>query len=119
VLEALVQRSIVPVELDLRLNGRLPKQVETAGYFVAAEALTNVANYARATHARVAVSDADGVLRLEVGDDGAGGANPANGSGLRGLSDRVAALDGRLVVDSPVGNGTRVTARIPCCEGEG
>lgn len=118
-LEALVQRSTVPVELDLRLNGRLPKQVETAGYFVAAEALTNVAKYARATHARVAVSDADGVRWLEVGDDGVGGTNPANGSGLRGLSDRVAALDGRLVVDSPVGNGTRVTARIPCCVGEG
>jgi signal transduction histidine kinase len=119
VLEALVQRSTVPVELDLRLNGRLPKQVETAGYFVAAEALTNVAKYARATHARVTVSDADGVLWLEVGDDGVGGANPADGSGLRGLSDRVAALDGRLVVDSPVGQGTRVTARIPCCEAEG
>jgi signal transduction histidine kinase len=58
------------------------------------------------------------VLWLEVGDDGIGGADPANGSGLRGLSDRVAALDGELIVDSPIGNGTRVTARIPSSEAE-
>ena len=118
VLEALAQRSAVPVELDLQLNGRLPKQVETAGYFVVAEALTNVVKYACANHARLTVSDAGGVLWLEVGDDGVGGAAPANGSGLRGLSDRVAALDGELVVDSPVGNGTRVTAWIPSSEAE-
>ena len=117
-LDALAERSTVPVELDVRLNGRLPKQVETAGYFVVAEALTNVVKYARATHARLTVSDAGGVLWLEVGDDGVGGADPANGSGLSGLSDRVAALDGELVVDSPVGNGTRVTARIPASEAE-
>ncbi len=117
-LDALAERSTVPVELDLRLNGRLPKQVETAGYFVAAEALTNVVKYARATHARLTVSDAGGVLWLEVGDDGVGGADSANGSGLSGLSDRVAALDGELVVDSPVGRGTRVTARIPSSEAE-
>ncbi len=117
-LEALAQRSTVPVQLDLRLNGRLPKQVETAGYFVVAEALTNVIKYARATYARLTVSDAGGVLWLEVGDDGVGGANPANGSGLSGLSDRVAALDGELTVDSPVGRGTRVTARIPASEVE-
>ena len=117
-LDALVQRSPVPVELDLRLNGRLAKEVETAGYFVVAEALTNVVKYACATHARLTVSDAGGVLWLEVGDDGVGGADPANGSGLRGLSDRVAALDGKLVLDSPVGKGTRVTARIPSPEAQ-
>ncbi len=117
-LDALAERSPVPVELDLRLNGRLPKEVETAGYFVVAEALTNVNKYARASHARLTVSDADGVLWLEVGDDGVGGADPANGSGLSGLSDRVAALDGELVIDSPSGYGTRVTARIPSSEAD-
>ena len=117
-LEALAGRSTVPVELDLRLNGRLPKQVETAGYFVVAEALTNVVKYAGATHARLTASDAGGVLWLEVDDDGVGGADPERGSGLRGLSDRVAALDGELALDSPVGNGTRVSARIPSSEAE-
>jgi signal transduction histidine kinase len=116
-LDALAQRSAVPVELELKLDGRLPAEVETAGYFVAAEALTNVAKYADATHARVAVTDTGGVLELEVRDDGIGGANAASGSGLRGLSDRVAALDGELIVDSPVGSGTRVTATIPSTDG--
>ena len=117
-LEALAQRSTLPVELDLRLDGRLPKQVETAGYFVVAEALTNVIKYARATHARLTVSDAGGVLWLEVGDDGVGGADPANGSGLSGLSDRVAALDGDLIIESPLGRGTRVRATIPSSQAE-
>lgn len=117
-LDSLAQRSAVPVELDLRLNGRLPKQVETAGYFVVAEALTNVVKYARATHARLAASDAGGVLRLEVRDDGVGGADPAKGSGLSGLSDRVAALDGDLIVNSPLGRGTQVKARIPSSQTE-
>ncbi len=112
-LDALARRSAVPVELDLRLAKRLAKEVETAGYFVAAEALTNVAKYAEATHACLSVSDDGGVLMLEVSDDGVGGADPERGSGLRGLSDRVAALDGELIVDSPLGRGTRVTARIP------
>jgi len=112
-LDALAQRSAVPVELELKLAGRLPAEVESAGYFVAAEALTNVAKYARATHARLAASDAGGVLALEISDDGVGGADAAHGSGLRGLSDRVAALDGELNVDSPADGGTRVTATIP------
>jgi Histidine kinase/Histidine kinase-, DNA gyrase B-, and HSP90-like ATPase len=113
-LDALAQRSAVPVELDLRVAERLAKEVETGSYFVAVEALTNVAKYAQATHASLSVSEADGVLTLEVSDDGVGGADPDRGSGLRGLSDRVAALDGELTVDSPPGRGTRVTARIPC-----
>ena len=113
-LDALAHRSAVPVELDLRLGERLPQEVETASYFVAVEALTNVAKYAQATHACLSVCDAGGVLMLEVSDDGVGGADPERGSGLRGLSDRVAALDGELIVDSPVGHGTRVTARVPC-----
>jgi signal transduction histidine kinase len=112
-LEALAQRSAVPVELDLGLEDRLAREVETAGYFVAAEALTNVAKYAQATHARVRARDGGGVLALEINDDGVGGADAARGSGLRGLADRVAALDGHLTVDSPVGGGTRLTAVIP------
>ncbi len=115
-LDALAQRSAIPVELDLRLAERHPKEVETASYFVAAEALTNVTKYAEATHARLSVTDAGGELILEVSDDGVGGADPERGSGLRGLSDRVAAFDGKLIVESPLGRGTRVTARIPCTE---
>ncbi|MGH2892359.1 MAG: sensor histidine kinase [Solirubrobacteraceae bacterium] len=115
-LDTLARRSAVPVELDLRLDGRLPKEIESAGYFVVAEALTNVAKYARATHARVAASNTGGILALEVADDGVGGADAARGSGLRGLSDRVAALDGELDIDSPPGGGTRVTAVIPCTD---
>ena len=117
-LDALAQRSAVPVELDLRLNGRLPKEVETAGYFVVAEVLTNVAKYARATHAHVTAADVDGTLTLEVADDGVGGADPAVGSGLRGLSDRVGALDGDLMIESPPGRGTTVRARIPSLRAE-
>jgi len=115
-LGALAHRSAVPVELELSLDGRLPAEVESAGYFVAAEALTNVAKYARATHARLMASDAGGVLALEISDDGVGGADAARGSGLRGLGDRVAALDGELTVDSPVGDGTCVTAIIPSAD---
>jgi signal transduction histidine kinase len=113
-LDGLAERSPVPVETDFRLAERLPKEIETASYFVAAEALTNVAKYAAATHVCLSVSDAGGVLTLEVSDDGVGGADPERGSGLRGLSDRVAAFDGELIVDSPPGRGTRVIARIPC-----
>jgi two-component sensor histidine kinase len=112
-LEALAQRSGVPVELDLRLDGRLAREVETAGYFVCAEALTNVVKYACATHARVSARDADGCLELEITDDGTGGADATRGSGLRGLADRVAALDGDLTVHSPAGGGTRLAATIP------
>ncbi len=115
-LDALAQRSPVPVELDLKLVGRLPKEVESASYFVAAEALTNVARYAHATHVRLSAGNDGGLLALEVRDDGVGGADPAKGSGLSGLSDRVAALDGELKIDSPAGAGTRVTALIPSAD---
>jgi hypothetical protein len=94
----------------------LPEPVEAAAYFVVAEALTNVVRYADATSAHVAVSrDGDRVL-VEVCDDGVGGADPAAGSGLRGLADRVAALDGRLEVRSPPGAGTTVRAVIPSAQ---
>ena len=112
-LEALADRSAVSVELDLKVPTRLPIAVETAAYFVAAEALTNVAKYSRATFVRLGAEDRDGVLALEVADDGIGGADLATGTGLRGLSDRVAAIDGKLTVDSRLGGGTRVSLAIP------
>jgi signal transduction histidine kinase len=81
---------------------------------VVAEALTNVAKYSQATHARVRITRETEGVTVEVSDDGVGGADPASGSGLRGLLDRIAALDGRLEVDSEPGNGTTVRATIPC-----
>ena len=113
-LDALATRAPLPVELADVPAERLPEPVETAAYFVVAEALTNVAKYADATHATVSVERANGTLRVEVTDDGVGGADPAAGTGLRGLEDRLAALDGRLVVSSPAGSGTIVRAEVPC-----
>jgi signal transduction histidine kinase len=92
----------------------LPTSVETAAYFLVAEALTNVAKYARATQATVSVVGDDGVAVVEVRDDGVGGADPSVGSGLRGLADRIAALDGELELQSPPGEGTTLRARLPC-----
>jgi signal transduction histidine kinase len=92
---------------------RLPAPVEAAAYFVIAEALTNVAKYAEANEATVAVRRRNGHAVVEVRDDGVGGADPARGSGLHGLADRVGALDGTLRIDSPVGAGTLVRAEIP------
>jgi signal transduction histidine kinase len=113
-LEGLAKRAPLPVDVETSSGERLPDRVESAAYFVVAEALTNVAKYARATRAGVTVSrSADRVL-VEVTDDGVGGADPAAGSGLRGLLDRVAALDGTLEVDSERGRGTTVKAAIPC-----
>ena len=113
--QALVARVPIPVEVDVPA-GRLPPAVEAASYYVVAEALTNVAKYADASTARVQVTQDDGRVVVEVADDGAGGADPGRGSGLRGLADRVAALDGSLVVESPTGQGTRVRAEIPVVE---
>jgi signal transduction histidine kinase len=93
---------------------RLPAPVEAAAYFVVAEALTNVARYAQATHASIAVERRNGHAVVEVRDDGVGGADPSRGTGLLGLKDRLAALDGRLEVESPSGGGTVVRADIPC-----
>ena len=94
--------------------GRLPGHVETAAYFVVAEALANVAKYADATEARVTVGRTNSNARIEIRDDGNGGATPVSGSGLRGLADRVGALDGQLTIESPPGRGTRIVAEIPC-----
>jgi signal transduction histidine kinase len=113
-LVALAGRARLPVELNETPGERLPPPVESAAYFVVAEALTNVARYAQASRADVRVARANGRLVVEVSDDGVGGADPGRGSGLRGLADRVSALDGQLQVDSPSGRGTVVRADIPC-----
>jgi signal transduction histidine kinase len=110
---SLASRSPVPVAVQADTVD-LPAPVEIAAYFVVSEALTNVAKYAQASAATVTVRQADGFVRVEVADDGRGGADPSRGSGLSGLADRVAALDGTITVDSPPGAGTRVHAEIPC-----
>jgi signal transduction histidine kinase len=112
-LRGLAERSPVPVELEIELADRPSEQVEAAAYYVASEALTNVARYADATVARVALSADANALRIEVVDDGAGGATFAAGSGLQGLRDRVEAIGGRLELLSPSGGGTRLTAQLP------
>ena len=95
-------------------TGRLPEAVELAAYFVASEALANVAKYSRATHATVRVWQSGPKATIEIADDGIGGADDSRGSGLRGLADRVEALEGSLRVVSPAGAGTTVTAELPC-----
>ncbi|MEA2256744.1 MAG: hypothetical protein QOG35_2789 [Solirubrobacteraceae bacterium] len=111
---ALAERAPLPVTLHEMPPERLPAPVEAAAYFVVAEALTNVVKYADASTAGVRIARDDGYAVVEVRDDGVGGADPAGGTGLRGLADRLAALDGRLEVDSPPGAGTVVRARVPC-----
>jgi signal transduction histidine kinase len=111
--KALARRSPFPVELDIDLDGRLPDHVEVAAYYVVAEALTNAAKHARPTAIRVAADVVDGRLRLTVRDDGIGGADPANGSGLTGLTDRVEALGGTITVHSPPGEGTTLQVWLP------
>jgi signal transduction histidine kinase len=113
-LEALASRAPVPVEIDAVPEGRMPMPVEAVAYFVVAESLTNMAKYADAEYASVRVLRENGYAVVEIEDNGIGGADPSAGSGLRGLADRLAALDGRLEVDSPPGVGTTVRARIPC-----
>jgi PAS domain S-box-containing protein len=113
-LRTLARRSPVPVELDAGPERRMAPAIEATAYFVVAEALTNVVRYADAEEARVTVRRSDGLLSVEVSDDGRGGADPSGGSGLRGIADRLAALDGRLAVDSPPGGGTTIRAEIPC-----
>jgi len=111
-LETLISRAPFPVEL-VAPEERLSTDVEAAAYYVVAEALTNVAKYANATSADVDVWQEDGTLVVSVSDDGVGGANPSKGSGLRGLSDRVAVLDGTLSVTSSARGGTIIRADIP------
>ncbi len=113
-LVALAHRSPVPVELEATPGERLPEAVETAAYFVVAEALTNVAKYASATRATVRAVRDNGHVVVEVTDDGVGGADPSKGSGLEGLADRLCSVDGRLEVMDARGGGTIVRADIPC-----
>ena len=110
--EALAERTPVPVAIDVT-EDRFATEIEAAAYFVIAEGLTNVARYAGATEARVEVAAAGDRLRVTVADNGRGGADPAAGSGLRGLADRVAAIGGRLDVTSPTGAGTTLVADLP------
>jgi signal transduction histidine kinase len=113
-IRALAERAPVPVELTRIPDDRLPESVEAAIYYLVAEAITNVAKYAQATSASVAVERSNGYARVIVRDDGIGGAEPAPGSGLLGLADRVEALGGRIHVESPPGRGTELSAEIPC-----
>jgi signal transduction histidine kinase len=112
-LDALLARAPVPVEITELPDERLAPAVEAAAYYVVAEALTNVAKYAHASHATVSIQRSNGSATVTVSDDGVGGADPARGSGLQGLAARVEALNGRLDVDSPPERGTRIRAKIP------
>jgi signal transduction histidine kinase len=113
-LQSLAGQATVPTEVAYAAAGELPEPVELAAYFVTSEALANVGKYARAQSVQVRVVRAGGELVVEIADDGVGGADAARGSGLRGLADRVEALDGRLRVESPPGVGTVVRAELPC-----
>jgi signal transduction histidine kinase len=112
-LRTLARRSAIPVELDIRIETRLPEPVEVAAYYVVSEALTNTAKHARACVVRIAVEVRHGVLELSIGDDGCGGADPARGSGLIGLTDRVDSLGGTIEVSSPIGQGTTLRIWLP------
>ncbi len=111
--EALATRATLPVEINGLPSERLPEPIEAAAFYVVSESLANVAKYADASRAQVDLARDDGVLVVEVSDDGVGGADPGKGSGLRGLSDRVEALGGRLRVSSERGLGTTVRAELP------
>jgi signal transduction histidine kinase len=111
-LKALARRSAVPVELDIRVQPRMPERVEVAAYFIVSEALANVAKHARASAVQVRVQLQDGALTVVVCDNGIGGADPSRGSGLIGLADRVEALGGTIDISSHPGAGTRITAEL-------
>nr|WP_238355330.1 sensor domain-containing protein [Kribbella sandramycini] len=113
-LSAVAARSPVPVSVTVDVEPRPSLTVESIAYFVVTEALTNVAKHARAAQARVSVTRTGGILRIEVSDDGQGGAHLGGGTGLQGLSDRVAGVDGRLGLSSPVGGPTVLIAEVPC-----
>jgi PAS domain S-box-containing protein len=116
-LRALARRSAVPVQLDVSVPGRLPERVEVAAYFIVSEALANVAKHAQASMVQVRARIQDGTLELVIRDDGIGEADPARGSGLIGLADRVEALGGTIDIASPAGAGTRITVCLPTADG--
>jgi signal transduction histidine kinase len=113
-LEAILARAPLPVELTDLPEQRLPERVEAAVYYVVAETVTNIAKHAQAESATVSVTLAHNTARVVITDNGIGGADPARGSGLRGLADRIEALEGGLRVESPASSGTRIEAQIPC-----
>ena len=113
-LEQLAARGEVPVKLSVKVGSRLPERLEVAAFYLVSESLANIGKHAKATSASVEVARIDGQVVVEVIDDGVGGADTERGSGLRGLADRVEALEGRLRIWSPKGGGTRLRAEIPC-----
>jgi signal transduction histidine kinase len=112
-LRTLARRSAVPVELDVRVDRRLPERVEVAVYYVASEALTNAAKHANASVVHLDFETDDTAVQLTIRDDGIGGADPTRGSGLVGLTDRIEALGGKIEIASPAGRGTSLVVRIP------
>jgi signal transduction histidine kinase len=112
-LSALARRSTVPIELDVSVDERLAERVEVAAYYVVSEALANAAKHAHASLAEIHVEARNGILDLRIHDDGVGGADPARGSGLIGLTDRVEALGGRIAIASPGGEGTSLHVEFP------
>jgi signal transduction histidine kinase len=112
-IDSLAARSTVPAEVTALPDRRLSPAIESTAYFVVSEALANIAKYAGATRATVSAVCRSDALRVEISDDGVGGADPDRGSGLRGLADRVAAIGGTLSIDSPRGGGTRLVAELP------
>jgi PAS domain S-box-containing protein len=115
-LRTLARRSPIPVELDVAPDARLPEPIEVAAYYVASEALANAAKHAHASRVEVSLAPRDGRLLLSIRDDGSGGADPARGSGLIGLTDRVDALGGTINMSSPVGHGTMLRVTLPLQE---
>jgi signal transduction histidine kinase len=112
-LKTLAHRSPIPVELDVRVDVRLPDRLEVAAYYVVSEALTNAAKHAQAATVHVEVEAQDRVLRVSVRDDGVGGADPGRGSGLVGLKDRAEAIGGTISIESPRGRGTSLRVELP------
>jgi signal transduction histidine kinase len=113
-LQELAWTTPLPIQVRCGTTGRLPEPVETTAYYVIAEALTNIVKHAQASSVRITVDHHDGYLIVSVADDGRGGADPARGTGLTGLADRLHTLEGSLQVTSPSGQGTTLTARLPC-----
>jgi signal transduction histidine kinase len=118
-LRALGRRSTIPVDMDVRIGGRLPEAVEVGAYYVVSEMLTNAAKHSSASVVEVTADASDGTLRVCVRDDGIGGADPNRGSGLVGLKDRIEALDGTFTMYSPMGGGTTVSCELPVPDGDG
>jgi signal transduction histidine kinase len=112
-LRALARRSNVPIDVDVNLDTRLTAPVEGAAYYIASEALTNVEKHADASLVKLIAMDGDGILTLEVRDDGIGGVDAGRGSGILGLTDRVEALGGTISITSPPGHGTTISDELP------